>query len=159
MGTFPQGNQRNINKKIIVNSMEKLVKNLKNDVYCRIKPDKFGGVGVFAIKDIPKGVDPFVLTKKNSIPVVMVPDKIVKKLPQGVKKMVKDFYHKENGMWGIPKLGLNGNDISYYLNTSKTPNVSVVNTKSCNLMTFKTNKKIKSGQQLFINYAHYDQSS
>ncbi len=136
--------------------MEKVVKNLKNGVYCRIKPDKFGGVGVFAIKDIPKGVDPFVqATGKCPMKTVDIPDKVVKKLPKGVQKMVKDFYFKENGKWNMPKCGLNGNDISFYINTSKKPNMSVVNTNSCDMMTFKTNKKIKSGQQLFINYDDY----
>jgi len=30
-----------------------------NSVYCRLKPSKVHGVGIFAIKDIPKGINPF----------------------------------------------------------------------------------------------------
>ena len=33
--------------------------NLKNNVYCRISRSKIHGVGVIAIKDIPKGINPF----------------------------------------------------------------------------------------------------
>jgi len=41
---------------------KKLIKNLENDIYCRIKPSKKHGVGVFAIRDIPKGINPFKIT-------------------------------------------------------------------------------------------------
>jgi len=46
---------------------KQLVRNLKNNVYCRIKPDSFGGVGVFAIKDIPEGVNPFKLSNGDCL--------------------------------------------------------------------------------------------
>ena len=52
-------------------------KNLKEDVYCRIKPSKKHGVGVFAIKDIPKDI-PWVLqiqghTDQNPINTALYP--------------------------------------------------------------------------------------
>lgn len=43
-------------------SKKVLLKNLQNDIYCRIKPSKKHGVGVFAIKDIPKNTNPFKTT-------------------------------------------------------------------------------------------------
>ena len=36
-----------------------LLSNLQNDIYCRIKSSKKHGVGVFAIRDIPKNSNPF----------------------------------------------------------------------------------------------------
>jgi hypothetical protein len=38
--------------------MSKLIENL-NNTYVRIMPSKIHGVGVFAIRDIPKGICPF----------------------------------------------------------------------------------------------------
>ena len=38
---------------------KKLLNNLKNDIYCRIKPSKKPGVGLFAIRDIPENTNPF----------------------------------------------------------------------------------------------------
>ncbi len=38
---------------------EELIKHLKNDVYCRLGVSKISGIGVIAIKDIPKGTNPF----------------------------------------------------------------------------------------------------
>ena len=37
----------------------KIIHNLRNNVYCRISRSKIHGVGVIAIKDIPKGINPF----------------------------------------------------------------------------------------------------
>jgi len=139
--------------------MNKLVNNLKNDVYCRIKPDNFGGVGVFAVKDIPKGVNPFKLSNAEcvSYKLIDVPEKVIRKLAPGVRKMVEAFYDydEESGTYGIPQPGLNAQDISFYLNTSPTPNIKIVESKKCSLLSFKTKKLIKKGQQLFINYDEY----
>jgi hypothetical protein len=138
----------------------KLVKNLQHDVYCRIKPDNFGGVGVFAIKDIPKGVNPFKVSGSNCIKfkTIDVPEDVINKLDPQVKKMVEAFYafDSESGMYGIPYPGLNANDISFYMNESKKPNICVVNLKNCPMLGFKTLKKISKGKQLFIDYSEYD---
>ena len=139
--------------------MNKLINNLKNNVYCRIKPDGFGGVGVFAIKDIPKGVNPFKLSNGECInyKIINVPKKVVSKLPTGVRKIVEAFYafDEESKTYGIPQPGLNAQDISFYMNTSDKPNVQVVQSRKCTMLSFKTNKKIKSGEQLFIDYEEY----
>jgi hypothetical protein len=38
---------------------DKLLHNLEDDTYVRLRPSKLQGVGIFAIKDIPKDVNPF----------------------------------------------------------------------------------------------------
>jgi len=134
-----------------------LIRNLKYDTYTRLRPDAFGGVGVFAIKDIPAGVNPFKYgTGICPIKTVNIPDSVVKTFDLEVQKMIKDFYVlEEDGKWCIPKLGLNGNDISFYINTSKTPNVKIINTKKCDMVIFKTMRPIANGEELFINYDEY----
>jgi len=131
-----------------------LLKNLENDIYCRIKASKTHGVGVYAIKDIPKNTNPFKVTGSECVnqKVINIPKSKIDKLPIEVKKMVNDFYHCEEESYGIPYKGLNSNDISYYMNTSKKPNTGLKNTKGCNMMTFVTLCKIKKGEQLLINY-------
>jgi len=139
--------------------MNKLIKNLKNDTYCRLKPDGFGGIGVFAIKDIPKGINPFKLSNGEcvSYKLINVPIKVVKKLPSGVRKMVEAFYDydEDTKSYTIIQPGLNAHDITFYMNTSDKPNIDIIESKKCTLLSFRTNKKIKSGQQLFINYEEY----
>ena len=140
---------------------KQLVRNLKNNVYCRIKPDSFGGVGVFAIKDIPEGVNPVKLSNGDcfNYKSIDVPEEVVNKLEKGVKKMVKDFYEKDhdNNTYGIPYEGINVNDITFYINTSKNPNLDIISSGKCDMYIFKTNKHIKKGQELLINYDNYSE--
>ena len=116
-----KSSRQNLNQNLIKN----LIKNLKNDVYCRIKPSKNRGVGVFAIKDIPTNTNPFIQTNKKceNQRVLYIDEKIINKLEPSIKKMVHDFYNKEDNVYGISYRGLNGNTISSYLNTSDKPNI------------------------------------
>jgi SET domain-containing protein len=131
-----------------------LIKNLNDDIYCRIKPSKKHGVGVFAIKDIPKDTNPFKLTGNQCIKtkILNISEDEVKTLHPEVKKMVNDFYHNEDGIYGIPYNGLNANDISFYMNTSNKPNIGFENSNNCSMVIFKTLHKIKKGEELLINY-------
>lgn len=135
-----------------------LINNLKNDVYCRIKSSKNRGVGVFAIKDIPANTNPFIQTNKicDNQRILYINEEVINKLDPEVKKMVHDFYHKENGVYGISYRGLNGNTISSYLNTSKKPNVGLKYDNKCSFLIFITKRKIKKGEELFINYEEYN---
>lgn len=131
-----------------------LLKNLHEDIYCRIKPSKKHGVGVFAIKDIPKNTYPFKLTGSKCVKhkIINISEDEVNKLHPEVKKLVNDFYHNEDGEFGIPYSGLNSNDISFYMNTSDKPNIGFEYNKSCTMVVFKTLRKIKKGEELLINY-------
>ncbi len=138
--------------------MNQLLDNLKNDTFCRLRPDEYGGVGVFAIKDIPKDVNPFYTTKGLICPrIINVPDKEIQKLDPGVKKMIKDFFVKDkHDKWGLSFLGLNSMDITFYINHSDKPNMNIVADSSCSMLSFVTKRKINEGEQLFIDYKEYD---
>jgi SET domain-containing protein len=135
----------------------KLFNNLKNDVYCRIKPSKTHGVGVFAIKDIPKGVNPFRVSSGECLKhrVIGISKKDFDKLDNSVKQIVDDYYHTENDIYYIPYDGPNANDISYYMNMSKSPNIGFIDKNGCNMVIFVAVKKIKKGEELFIDYSKY----
>ena len=134
-----------------------LLENLKNDVYCRIKPSKKDGVGVFAIKDIPEGTEPFRPTNSRYYngKILNIKEEDVNKLEPEVKKIIKDFYHEQDGVYGIPYNGPNSNDISYYMNTSIKPNVGFKSSKKSSMIIFVTLKKIKKGEELLINYEDF----
>jgi len=131
-----------------------LIKNLKNDIYCRIKPSKKHGVGVFAIRDIPVNTNPFKITGIECVKqkILNISKEEINKLNPAVKKMIKDFYHEQDDIFGIPYYGLNANNISFYMNTSKNPNIGFKSIKKCNMVVFSTLRKIKKGEELFINY-------
>ena len=136
-----------------------LIKNLKNDTYCRLKPDSHGGVGVFAIKNIPKGTNPFHITNHKNFTqrILNIPDEEVKKMDPAIIKMISDFYVKsdDNGFWGIPYKGLNANDISFYLNNSEKPNLKIIYDNESTMLNFKTSRQINIGEELLIDYREY----
>ena len=131
-----------------------LLSNLQNDIYCRIKSSKKHGVGVFAIRDIPKNSNPFKVSNSECMKqrLINIDEKDINKLHPEVKKLINDFYHKENKVYSIPYKGLNSNDISFYMNTSNKPNIGFKTIKNCSLVVFNTLRKIKKGEELFINY-------
>ena len=132
-----------------------MLHNLRNDVYCRIGRSNIAGVGVIAIRPIAKGVNPF-KTGIKSKEIVAVADKDVKKLPTAVKAMINDFFYKEpDGNWYIPKGGPNNLDITYYINHSNKPNLDIIDSPSDDMLMFKTNRPIKTGEELTISYASY----
>lgn len=132
----------------------RLLNNLKNDVYCRVGVSKVHGVGVIAIKDIPIGVNPFRISSGECAfyKIIKVDEKEVKKLDKEVQRIIVDFYGYEDGYYNIPYEGPNMNDVSYYMNESEDPNVEIIELDDCELVVFRTLKKIKKGEELFINY-------
>jgi hypothetical protein len=123
-------------------------------VYCRLAVTKHG-VGVVAIRDIPKGVDPF----KNCDPfgsVMKISEKEFKayKAPEEAKELVRDFCALQDGYYFVPTYGIDPIDKSYYLNHSKTANM-VTRDKG---ETFITMRIIKKGEELTANYDQYQET-
>ncbi len=127
----------------------KLLDNLRH-TYCRLKKSRHG-VGVFAIVDIPKNTNPFLNCKK--VRWFKFKKDEIASLPKEVAQMIKEFYGSDNGYHYIPNHGLNGNDISFFLNHSLSPNTASDPNDS---KIFKTTRNIKQGEELFINYKEYD---
>src|SRR3989338_6955045 len=130
---------------------QKILINLKN-TYCRLKPSKVEGVGVFAIKNIPKGINPFKGVKKQKWHKFQISE--LKILGKEILSLIDSFFviHKDGSVY-ISDSGLNGMDISYFLNDSRHPNVKTINDGE----NFITLKKIKKGGELTVAYATYDE--
>ena len=115
--------------------------------YCRIANAEERGVGVFAIRDIPAGIDPFEGPKKRRWLKVNLQE--IEHLGPAVLKMVDDFcIIRENQDVYVYEEGLNGLHIRWFLNHSKTPNVETTDTA----LTFRTLREIKAGEELFYDY-------
>jgi SET domain-containing protein len=125
---------------------KQLLENLKNDIYCRIGISSIHGVGVIAIRDIPKGTNPFVGSCQCEY--IAIDNEDIKTFPKEVKKIIDDFYLIKGEKMLIPSCGLNSMDISYYMNFSDTPNVSSRDRGT----TFFTNRDIKTGEELTLDY-------
>jgi len=141
-----------------MNKKKQLLNNLKYDTYCRIGISKIHGVGVIAIRNIPKGANPFMITNKKGIQydLIEITKKEVDELPKNVQRLITDFIATdENGNYTVPFNGMNSLDISFYMNSSKNNNIDLIETKS-EMIEFIANRDIKEGEELTINYQGYE---
>ncbi len=135
--------------------MKNKILDLLKNTCCRLKPSKIEGVGVFAIRDIKKGVDPFYGTENQKWFKFSKPE--LKKLDKEVLKMIDDFLTiEENDIIYVPKKGLNGMDISFFLNNSKNSNLKIVGDGKDWALSFITARKIEKGEELTVSYATFD---
>lgn len=124
---------------------EKLLKHLHQQVYCQLGISKIHGIGVFAIREIPKSCSPLgTLDRKREL---KIKREEVEALPKGVRAQLERFCYNNNAAFYVPSWGLNTRDLAVYLNHSKNPNLRF--TRSGNL---KALKKIRKGQELTIDY-------
>ena len=138
---------------------EDIIKDLENNVYCRIQRSDIHGVGVFAIKEIPRGTNPFVTY--TNVEIISVPEKEIMEntnISDTVKDMVKAFYVVQDGMIYCDARSMNEINVTYFLNHSKTPNLDVeeIDEES----RFTANRNIAIGEELTSDYSDYsDQHS
>jgi SET domain-containing protein len=129
----------------IVKQKKKLLKHLAEEVFCRLGVSPTHGVGVFAIRSIPKGIDPL----RSPLPREELSFKMaeLKHLPKGVRQQIKMFCYYDEKEVLIPTIGLNTMDFSIFLNHSKTPNIKIIKAGR-----FETLTKIKIGEELVMDY-------
>ncbi|MBI2617435.1 SET domain-containing protein-lysine N-methyltransferase [Candidatus Gottesmanbacteria bacterium] len=128
-----------------------LIANLRNDVYCRMKPSPIHGVGVFAIRTIPKGINIFKGSQESFYDFTK---KELQKISKPVQKLIYDFCCIEKGKVFIPKAGLNSIDISFFVNHSNKPNVRFDEEQG----SFITLRKISSNEELVVDYSDFEKN-
>ena len=116
-------------------------------------PSKVQGVGVFAIKDIKEGVNPF----KDEQPTTWVKLKKseLAKASEEVKKMLKGFFVEEGKYIWTNKDGFYSMGLSFYTNHSKNSNLRAIDTKNGTI--FLTKRKILKGEELLSDYSEFDE--
>ena len=134
-----------------MNKEKQLTFEILKNTYCRLKPSKISGVGVFAIRDIPPNTELF----KGQINQKWLKFRMeeFESLDKEIIKMIDDFFviEKDKSV-SLPKSGLNGMDMSFYVNHSKKPSAKTID----NGFTFVSLRKIKKGEEITISYSDYD---
>ena len=124
---------------------KKLLKHLQNEVYCRLGISPVHGIGVFAVRPIPKGVNP--MRTWHEVDEVVFSLKDLKGLPKGVRKELDMFCFYNDKEMHIPSVGMNTMNMAVYLNHSKKPSVKYQ--KNGQLVTLKA---IRTGEELMLDY-------
>lgn len=121
---------------------------LENECFCRVMPSTIHGVGIFAIRDISKGIELFKTIDFDQTH--FFSHAKLKKLHPNVRKMICDYnLYTSIGVYLSP---LDFQIIQYilpsFLNGSKDPNIELDPSN----MKFKTVRAIKEGEELTCDY-------
>ena len=119
------------------------------NLFTRLKPSPGRGIGVFAIRDIPAAVDPFLGDRNESVEVSVEWVESIED-PE-LRRMYLDFCPVVDGFFIAP-IDFNQMAQSWYLNHSDEPNVG------CDAnMAFKTKRAINSGEELTTDYRTFSE--
>jgi len=116
------------------------------NVYTRLAPSKIHGVGVFAIKNIPKNTNIFSADNSRLVQVSAI---TVRKQPPRIKKLYDDFCVVKGDKYICPD-NFNNLTVAWYLNNSKKPNV-----RCDKNYDFFARRNIRSGEELTVDYSAY----
>lgn len=132
-----------VNKKQILKSL--------SDTYCRLAATAHG-VGVVAIRPIPKGTDPFLHCDPfGDVVRISEAELEASDAPEEAKQMVRDFCALQEGVYHVPSYGIDAIDKSYYLNHSTDPNMETLDQGE----NFIAARDIAKGEELTANYELY----
>lgn len=124
---------------------EEVLKHLTQDLYCRLGVSTVEGVGVFAIRPIPKGIKPLRVDVDTGHELLTHEE--VETLPKGVQDQIYKFCYYDEDHVQVPRIGLNAVRLGVYLNHSKKPNVQYE--EDGELVSLRA---IKTGEELFLDY-------
>jgi len=128
-----------------------LLNHVLRDCYCRLQPSKIHGIGVFAIRDIPKGRNPFkTLPKYGDFGYVRITDDEFDALPPKLSKLIRELFIPTDGKMYVPNYGTNVIHLNTYLNHSSAPNM-----RTRNGYDFMSMRKILVGEELTVDYRTY----
>jgi SET domain-containing protein len=125
-----------------------LLAELSNNTYVMLKPSPIEGIGVFAIRDIPKGCRQMFSKPDVNDRWITVTKEEVAALPPHARFIVGNYCLYDDGNYFVPDDGFKKNDLSLFLNHADTPNIISINEGDY----FETIRDIKNGEELVIDY-------
>lgn len=123
-----------------------LLKQLAESTYVMIKASPVHGIGVFAIRDIPKGTQD--IFSQGIGDWIEVSKEEVEALPKHSRDLVENHCLFDEKSYFIPDYGFKLVDLVIYLNHSDRPNVVSINDGE----RFEAIRDISCGEELFVDY-------
>jgi SET domain-containing protein len=127
---------------------EELLLELSDETYVTLQPSPVHGIGVFALRNIPKGCRE--IFSKNVGEWIKLPITEVELLPQHSRNLVETYCLYDEEYYFVPDYGFKVMDIVNYLNHSSIPNIMSVNQGEY----FESLEDIPAGSELLVNYVH-----
>jgi SET domain-containing protein len=129
-----------------MNNYTELLKELSK-TYVQLKPSPVSGIGVFAIRDIPKGCRE--MFTKDSGEWIKVPMDETDQLPNCIQQLIVTYCAYDDQNYYIEKNGFKKMDLSNFVNHSDAPNIVSINDGEF----FEACVDIKLGEELLIDYS------
>jgi SET domain-containing protein len=130
-----------------------LLNELHHGTYAMIQPSPIHGIGVFAIRDIPKGTKN--IFSQESGEWIKVHRAEIDALPAHSKNLVENHCLFDEDYYYLPDYGFKKLDIVIFLNHADLPNIISVNDG----VYFEAISEIKCGEELLIDYGTIVDSS
>ncbi len=127
---------------------QRLLHELTHNTYAILKPSPIAGIGVFAIKDIPKGCREMFSAPHSDDRWIKVTKKEVELLPQHAQHVIGNYCLYDEDHYFVPDHGFKKVDLSLFINHSDTPNIISVQEGEY----FEAIRNIKEGEELFLDY-------
>lgn len=124
----------------------KLLEQLKNQTYFKLDSSTIHGIGVFAIRNIPKGCRGLFSNSKEEW--IKVPINEVEQLPDHSRSLIETYCLFDEENYFVPEFGFKMIDPVIYLNHSSDPNICSINDGE----DFEALQDILAGEELLIHY-------
>jgi SET domain-containing protein len=125
---------------------DEILHELQHEIYVMLKPSPIHGIGVFAIRNIPKGCRD--IFTKHDAKWIKFPLKEVEKLPDHARNLVETYCLYDENNYYVPEYGFKIMDMVNYINHSSDPNIKSINDGEF----FEALSDIDAGTELFVNY-------
>ena len=118
-------------------------------VFVRLQPSPLHGIGVFAIRDIPKGKYVF---RGDDEQLCWIEVSKTKRLGKEVRRLYEDFCVLRNGKYGCPRT-FNVLTPAWFINHSENPNLA-----ADEKFDFYSTRRIKKGEELTLCYKPHSEA-
>ncbi len=125
---------------------EQLLDELRYHTFVMLRPSPVHGVGVFAVKDIPKGQRGIFSNDKSEW--LKIPRAEINELPEHSRLIVENYCLFDDEYYYVPEYGFKMVDLAVCLNHDDSPNIVSINEGE----DFEALRDIKAGEELLIDY-------
>ena len=129
-------------------SKEELLNELAANTWVMIKPSPIEGIGVFALRDIPKRCRSMFSKANEQEQWIPITKTEVETLPAHAKALIENYCLYDEAHYFVPDYGFKKMDLVNFLNHSDTPNVISINDGEF----FEATRDIKQAEELLIDY-------
>lgn len=127
---------------------EDLINEVVTNTFVVLRPSPIEGVGVFAIRDIPKGTRTMFSKSSPNDRWITISQNEVASLPEFARGIIYNYCLFDEHNYFLPEQGFKQMDLSLYLNHSDHPNIVSINDGEC----FEAIRDIDAGEELVIDY-------